>query len=146
MGLQYCEANPHANSSDGDRTNSYISATGDQSVGTVHTLRCEDMTRQAFAYFICSRSTGNVNMPGNSVGRLCLGGDIGRVVGGQILFTGSTGAVTIDFSPTNLPTPTGTVSAQAGETWSFQCWHRDTTAGGSATSNFSNGCRIRFRP
>ena len=34
-----------------------------------------------------------------------------------------------------LPSPTGTVAAAAGETWNFQAWHRD--AHPAATSNFT---------
>ncbi len=145
VGLQYCAANGHNGSTAAGRNSSFISATGNQSVGSMHELHCDRMPFNVFAYFICSRTTGNVNMPGSSVGRLCLGGNIGRLVGGQILSSGSNFAVSTSFSPLSLPSPTGTVSAQVGETWAFQCWHRDTL-NGQATSNFSNGCRIRFRP
>jgi hypothetical protein len=42
-----------------------------------------------------------------------------------------------------FPQPNGTVPVMAGETWSFQCWHRDV-AGGAATSNFSEGVSLTF--
>ncbi|MEM9803414.1 MAG: hypothetical protein AAGA20_24055, partial [Planctomycetota bacterium] len=146
VGLQYCEANPHADSEDGGRRSSWLAAfSDDQSIGSLMTLRCTDMKRDAFGYFLCSLTTGDVNMPGGSAGRLCLGGDIGRSVGGTIGSTGPEGELSVIFTPTQLPQPTGVVSAAPGETWAFQCWHRDVQ-NGAATSNFSNGCRVRFRP
>jgi hypothetical protein len=33
----------------------------------------------------------------------------------------------------------------SGSTWFFQCWFRDTAAGGSNT-NLSNGLRVTFVP
>ncbi|MEM9379349.1 MAG: hypothetical protein AAGB93_05305 [Planctomycetota bacterium] len=144
-GEQYCQANPHGDSADGGRRSSWLSMFGDQSVGSTQGLRCNDMKRDAFAFFLCSLTSGNVNMPGGSAGRLCLGGSIGRVVGGAIGSTGPSGQFSTFFDPLQLPQPNGTVAAQPGETWSFQCWHRDVQ-NGVPTSNFSNGCRIRFRP
>ena len=46
---------------------------------------------------------------------------------------------------TQIPQPNGFVSAQAGEQWNFQGWHRDLTSTG-ATSNFSDGVTIVFTP
>ena len=146
VGRQYCAANGHANSGAGGRESSWAWLRGDQRVVNVHRLFCQEMKRDAFAYFICSLSAGSVNMPGGSAGRLCLGGAIGRVVGGQILNTGAAGAISIDFSPGNLPSPNGPVAAAAGETWRFQCWHRDIAPGGVSTSNFSNAVAVTFQP
>ncbi|MCA9000719.1 MAG: hypothetical protein KDB61_02265 [Planctomycetes bacterium] len=44
--------------------------------------------------------------------------------------------------PTTIP---GTVpfAIMAGDTWHFQCWHRDTPAG-VGSSNFSNGLSVTF--
>jgi hypothetical protein len=89
IGEQYCDANAHADSADGGRRSSFISARGNASVGSTQYLHCDEMKLNAFAYFIVAPSTGNVNMPGSSVGRLCLSGSIGRVVGGTILNTGT---------------------------------------------------------
>jgi hypothetical protein len=145
VGRQYCAANAHANSAAGGRVTSWIRLQGDQRIGTDHRLFCQDMKRDAFAYFICSLSSGNVNLPGGSAGRLCLGGAIGRVVGGQIRSSGPDGRIAADFSPGNLPSPSGPVAAAAGETWQFQCWHRDVAAGGVSTSNFSNAVAVTFQ-
>jgi hypothetical protein len=43
---------------------------------------------------------------------------------------------------TAVPQPTGNTVVQPGETWNFQCWHRDTNPG--ATSNFSPGYSVTF--
>jgi hypothetical protein len=146
IGQQYCQANPHADSGDDGRRSSFISARGNASVGSIQTLYCDEMKLNAFAYFIVSSTTGDVNMPGSSLGRLCLGSPIGRLVGGAIHHTGLTGSISIGFNPLNLPSPTGNFSAAPGQTLYFQCWHRDTTSGGAAASNFSNACGILFRP
>ena len=75
---------------------------------------------------------------------LCLGGAIGRYVGpGQIQNSGSAGAISLAIDNTQVPQPTGFVTIAAGETWSFQAWHRDAVAG-SATSNFTAGYEITF--
>jgi hypothetical protein len=145
IGRQYCDANAHADSGDGGRRASFIHARGTASVGTIQELYCAEMRTNAAAYFIVSAETGNVNLAGGGQGRLCLGGAIGRVVGGQILNTGPSGSVSVTFNPGALPTPFGPVAAAPGQTFHFQCWHRDAI-GGVPTSNFSNACSITFLP
>lgn len=66
VGRQYCNANAHANSGAGGRESSWMWLRGDQRVGNNHRLFCQEMKRDAFAYFICSLSAGNVNLPGGS--------------------------------------------------------------------------------
>jgi hypothetical protein len=44
-----------------------------------------------------------------------------------------------------MPSTTGPFAVQAGQTLSFQCWHRDSLSG-TATSNFSGGLQVRFTP
>jgi hypothetical protein len=145
IGGQYCAANGHADSGYGGRASSFLSVYGPGTVLAQYELRCDHMKHNAFAYFIVSSDVGNVNLAGGGQGRLCLGGAIGRVVGGSILSSGNTGSVTTLFSPLNLPSPTGTFAATPGSTLYFQCWHRDVTPGGAATSNFSNACAVTFR-
>jgi hypothetical protein len=109
------------------------------------TLEAASLPNNAFAYFITSQTQGLVPNPGGSTGTLCLGGSIGRYVGqGQILNTGGTGAVSLVLNLAQTPQPTGFVSIAAGETWNFQCWHRDAV-GGTATSNFTDGYSILFQ-
>ncbi|MEM9802019.1 MAG: hypothetical protein AAGA20_16970 [Planctomycetota bacterium] len=106
-------------------------------------LRAFELPPNTFGFFLTSRFSGSSEPPG-SVGVLCLSGSIGRFVGpGQILDSGSTGTFLLPVDLTNLPTPTGPVAAQPGETWYFQTWHRDAV-GGSATSNFTNAICVTF--
>ena len=72
-------------------------------------------------------------------------GAIGRYVGpGQIQNSGGNGSFTLPLDLTQMPTPTGLVAAQAGETWNFTTWYRDAV-GGSATSNFTDGVEVTFQ-
>ncbi|MEZ6016095.1 MAG: VCBS repeat-containing protein [Planctomycetota bacterium] len=107
-------------------------------------LRAEGLTQLAFGYFIASRDAGLVVMPGGSAGTLCLGGSIGRVVGGAIANTGAAGSMAANVDALSMPSPTGSVAVAPGETWRFQCWFRDASPAGSATSNFTDAIAIRF--
>ena len=107
-------------------------------------LRAEGLTQLAFGYFIASRDAGLVVMPGGSAGTLCLGGSIGRVVGGAIANTGAAGSMAANVDALSMPSPTGSVAVAPGETWRFQCWFRDSSPAGSATSNFTDAIAIRF--
>ena len=40
------------------------------------------------------------------------------------------------------PTPTGRVAINAGETWNYTAWFRDSNGMGGATSNFADGLEI----
>lgn len=109
------------------------------------TLTADSLPNNAFGYFLASRTQGFVMGPGGSTGNLCLGGNIGRYVGqGQIQNSGATGAVSLVLDLTQTPQPTGLVAIAVGETWHFQCWHRDAL-GGAATSNFTDGYSILFQ-
>ncbi|MEZ6014942.1 MAG: hypothetical protein R3F49_07510 [Planctomycetota bacterium] len=98
----------------------------------------------SFGFFLASMTQGSVGQPGGSQGTLCLGGAIGRYVGpGQIQNSGATGSFSLALDLTQTPTPNGLVSVNAGETWNFQAWYRDSV-GGVATSNFTEGLSIDF--
>ncbi|MEM8709622.1 MAG: hypothetical protein AAGG01_01605, partial [Planctomycetota bacterium] len=85
---------------------------------------------------------GFSSMPGGSQGNLCLSGSIGRFDGpGQIQATKALGRAVLQLDLDSHPTPSGPVAVQAGETWSYQCWFRDSTAG-APTSNFSDGVTV----
>ena len=120
-----------------------MAALGSVIVGTgTLSLECTDLPNQVFGYFLNSRSAGFSPNPGGSRGTLCLSGPIGRFA----TFAASTGAtgrlqLTINLGP--LPSPSGTVAVQPGDTWVFQCWFRDF-AGTQATSNFSDAVWLRF--
>lgn len=105
-------------------------------------LETRDGPPGAFAFYIVSMTSDNVPNPGGSAGRLCIGGSIGRHLGGlgQI----DAGGV-FRFQPdlTRIPT-TPNVAVQPGETWHWQQWHRDSTPTGGSTSNFSLPVRVTF--
>ena len=106
------------------------------------TLEAAALPSNSTGFFLASQTQGFVNQPGGSQGNLCLGGGIGRYVGpGQIMNSGAAGSISLPIDLSDLPTPTGPVSAIAGETWSFQAWFRDSV-GGSATSNLTDGVSV----
>ena len=106
------------------------------------TLHAEGMPLNNFGYFICGTAQGPAIIPPGSQGRFCLGGAFGRYNAvSQIQFTGATGAFDL---PINLNTmPTNPVQAVlAGQSWSFQAWHRDQNP--FNTSNFTTGVTVTF--
>lgn len=97
----------------------------------------------SFGFFLASRVQGFTATVPNSQGHLCLAGSIGRFVGqGQIQNSGPSGAFALAVDLAALPTPTGPVAVQVGETWHFQAWFRD--ANPNSTSNFTDAVRVRF--
>ncbi len=97
-----------------------------------------------FGFFLGSQSMGFTANPGGSQGNLCLGGEIGRVVGGQIVNSGFFGSFDVQPDLTALPQPNGPVQATAGETWHFQAWYRDLVLG-FPTSNFSDAWTVTWQ-
>ena len=120
-----------------------IEADGSRFIGDSDmTLRASSLPQNAFGFFLVSDTQGFTANPGGSQGDLCLGGSIGRFVGaGQIKSSGSTGSFSLEIDLSNLPGPSGSVSAMPGETWNFQAWHRDSV-GGSAVSNFTGAVGV----
>ncbi|MEM6672245.1 MAG: hypothetical protein AAF726_05340 [Planctomycetota bacterium] len=109
------------------------------------TLNASSLPTNSFGFFLVSRTFGSGIVPPGSVGRLCLTGSIGRFVGtGQIQTSGAAGAFSLQTNLTQQPTPNGLVAVQAGETWCYQTWHRDS-AGGTPVSNFTEGLTVTFR-
>jgi hypothetical protein len=81
---------------------------------------------------------------GNSQGRLCLGGFIGRfVAAGQIQNSGASGSFSLVADLNEMPNPLGPVAVQVGETWHFQAWHRDVNPG--VTSNFTDAVSVTWQ-
>jgi hypothetical protein len=142
LGTRYCT--PAVPNSTGNSTR--ISAAGSDVVAqNTVTLATSDMPNNAFGYFLTSLMQGMTPQPGGSLGVLCLGGAIGRYVGpGQIQNSGLAGGFTYTIDLTQHPTPTGIVQVQPGQTWNFQCWHRDSVSG-VAVSNFSDAISITFQ-
>ena len=140
-GSNYCMAN--ANSTG---VSSSMGASGSNIVGNNDlVLEANDLPTSSFGFFLTSMTQGFVANPGGSEGNLCLGGAIGRYVGtGQIQNSGAAGAISLAIDNTQVPQPTGFVAVAAGETWSFQAWHRDSVMG-VAVSNFTDGYEITFQ-
>ncbi len=140
-GTNYCMANPNSTGQTG-----LMSASGTNVVANNNlTLEASRLPNNAFGYFLTSSTEAFTANPGGSQGNLCLGGAIGRYTGpGQVQNTGGTGSFSLLINLNQVPTPTGFVVVTAGETRSFQCWHRDTVAGASV-SNFTDGYRVTFQ-
>lgn len=109
------------------------------------TLVATDLPAHAAAIALASRRHGVTFPVGNSVGRLCLDGTVGRFDRpGEIGSTGPAGSFELEIDPLDLPTSMGSTAATAGERWFFQVWTRDV-AMGVATSNFTQGLTIGWR-
>ena len=109
------------------------------------TLVCSSMPANSFGFFLVSQTQGFVANPGGSQGNLCLSGAIGRYVGpGQILNGGANGEIMLPVDLTQIPSPTGFISASPGDVFNFTTWFRDSSMG-TATSNFSQGIEVSFQ-
>jgi hypothetical protein len=141
IGNNYCITNANSTGNSGR-----IDAYGTPIVAANNvTLVATRLPANAFMYFLTSTTAAQTNNPGGSAGNLCLGGAIGRYTGpGQIQNSGAGGTGSLVLNLTQIPTPTGPVSAMAGQTRNFQCWHRDSI-GGVATSNFTDATAILFQ-
>ncbi len=141
LGAPYCSANPNTTGVPGS-----IRATG-TSLISANDLRlvAENLPLTSFGFFLTSRSQGFVLNPSGSQGNLCLSGSIGRYVGpGQIQNSGLGGTFQLTLDLLQIPTPTGFVAAQVGETWNFQAWYRDQGPLGPS-SNFTGGVEVDLR-
>ena len=107
-------------------------------------LTAELLPLHTAGFFLASRAQALVSGPAGSQGNLCLGGAIGRFVGpGHVMNSGSSGTFSLSVDLAQLPTPSGLVSAQPGETWNFQAWYRDANPG--PTSNFSDAVSVTLQ-
>ncbi|WP_145198133.1 hypothetical protein [Planctomycetes bacterium Poly30] len=107
------------------------------------TLIASDLPFFSFGFFLSSLGSQVTLNPGGSQGNLCLSGAIGRYVGaGQIMSSGADGSIELTIDLSAIPSPSGPVTALAGERRHFQLWHRDLNPG--LTSNFTNSLSILF--
>ncbi|MFT7680439.1 MAG: hypothetical protein ACI8QC_004445, partial [Planctomycetota bacterium] len=83
--------------------------------------------------------------PGGSAGNLCVLGDIARFnrAGEVGAIAGGTFSLLLPMGDFPEP-PVGSVAVMAGDTWNFQCWHRDVV-NGNATSNFTDALEVTFQ-
>ncbi len=95
-----------------------------------------------FGIFVVSRDTGFIPGPGGPI--LCLAGVIRRLVGpGQILGSGAAGEFSLALDLTMMPAMSGFEPVLAGQSWSFQCWHRDV--GPSYFYGFTDATTVNFQ-
>ena len=110
------------------------------------TVKGSQLPDGQFAYFICSRTQGFIANPNNSQGNLCVLGNIARFNQPGQVGAIAGGEFTFQVPLTNIPEPPAFgVSVMAGDTWNFQCWHRDWIVGQGATSNFTDGLEVTFQ-
>ncbi len=139
LGTPYCQ--PTLNSANLQGT---LAALGSpRAVDADLTLVSTNLPLNAFGYVVASESSGQMLPVAGSQGRICiLGPNIGRL-GSTIQSSGATGTMSSVIDITLIPgNPSSTV--MAGDSWSFQVWHRDAV-GGSPTSNFTNAVSISYR-
>ena len=107
-------------------------------------LRVQNLPLHSFGHFMTSSQPATpATLPG-SAGDICIGGAIGHFAGpGQVLNSGGSGTFALRIQPSSLPSPSGTLSAAAGQTWYFQAWYRDIFA--STTSHMSTTASIMLR-
>ncbi len=142
IGRQYCDANPNSGASPFSASqSSWIWLLGGNTNGSTKIAICVDVPLNSSGYLLTSQTSGDVNLAGGGQGRLCLLNP-GRFVQ-SVQNSGTTGTFSTTVTPQFMPTPSGFVSALAGQTWHFQYWHRDSVSG-TPTSNFSNACSMTF--
>jgi hypothetical protein len=109
------------------------------------TLTASALPPSSFGFFFTGPQRAAIGQPGGSQGVLCIGGGIGRYVApGQVQQANAAGDFSLALDLTQHPTAMGYVSVQAGETWSFQAWYRDTILS-IPTSNFTDAIELTFR-
>ncbi|MDC3307458.1 VCBS repeat-containing protein [bacterium] len=94
-------------------------------------------------FFFVSRTRVFYPFPPNCQGVLCVGGSIGRGVGGGILTSGAAGTFSGTVDLAAMTQPTGPVAVQPGETWYFQAWYRDMNP--TITSNLTDAVSVTFQ-
>lgn len=106
------------------------------------TLVATSLPPQTFGFFVASRDQAPPVVLAGSQGRLCLGGAIGRSVGGGVQQASAGGVFSTAVDLQAMAQPGGPVAVQPGETWTFQAWHRDANPG--TTSNLTSAKYVTF--
>ncbi|MFT7679062.1 MAG: spore coat protein CotH [Planctomycetota bacterium] len=139
FGDTYCPSNPNTTGLVGA-----LAGVGSPIVGADDfSLLATQLPVGEFGYFIMGQVQAVVNMPGGSQGVLCLANPIARLIS-TLGSVSPSGELSSPIDLFNVPVGSNIVAVTAGETWSFQCWHRDFF-GGSPTSNFTDGIEIAFQ-
>lgn len=106
------------------------------------TLHGYQLPMSSIGYFVVGNQQIFAPNPGGSSGIVLVGPALGRYAGNLLAVDGA-GRVSMAANLTQLPRPTGPIAVQAGQSWYFQLWHRDSN-GGVATSNFSRALAVTF--
>ncbi|MDG1050693.1 MAG: choice-of-anchor B family protein [Planctomycetota bacterium] len=138
VGTAYCQGAPNSTGLVGEIVGEGTAFLAQNDLELVAT----NLPLQQTGFFVVADGQASVPLIGGGQGTLCVGGTTGRYLA-QAANSGSTGTIRLTVDATALPQPTGTVMALAGETWNFQCWHRDANPG--PTSNFTEGYSVTFR-
>ncbi len=109
------------------------------------TLVANDLPPNVPVLFLNSDTSASIVNPGGSLGRLCLGGAIGRHIGpGEIRFASPAGSTSLELDLTAIPRGPAAQAVTTGQRLFFQAWHRDTV-GGVATSNLTGAVELTFQ-
>ena len=134
LGTNYCQPNPNSTG----QIATTVSYGSPFASNNLFIISATGLPEDTFGMFVTSQTQAFVPNAGGGAGNLCLGGSIGRGVGGMIYNSGSDGLITAVADLTQHPTPSGPVAVMAGDSWFIQLWFRDIV-NGSHTSNYSDG-------
>ena len=138
IGAAYCQGAPNSTGQVGE----IIGAGSAFLVQNDLELVATQLPLQQTGFFVVADGQASVPMIGGGQGTLCVGGTTGRYLA-QAANSGATGTIRLVVDAAAIPTPTGAATTLAGDTWNFQCWHRDANPG--PTSNFTEGYSVTFR-
>ncbi|MEZ6015334.1 MAG: choice-of-anchor Q domain-containing protein [Planctomycetota bacterium] len=139
FGTVFCAATPNSTGRAGE-----LDAYGSAAVATNNLrLVASSLPPGTFGVLLLARSRAVQPLFAGSSGTLCLAAPFGRFSGpGQVQQASAAGELSLQPDLTASLPGLGALVA-AGESWSFQAWHRDI--GPTApTSNFSDGVRVTF--
>ena len=109
------------------------------------TLYADRLPAGQTVLFLNASATAFVPNPGGSAGDLCLGGSISRYARpGELRTSDAQGRATLTLDLENTPSGTSNMAILAGQSFSFQAWHRDL-AGGAAGSHFTSALTVAFQ-
>ncbi|MGD2018000.1 MAG: choice-of-anchor B family protein, partial [Planctomycetota bacterium] len=138
VGTAYCQAEPNSTGLAGEVVGEGTSFLVENDLELVAT----QLPPQQTGFFIVADGQASVPMIGGGQGTLCVGGTTGRYLS-QAGTSDAAGTLRLVVDAAAIPAPTGAVATLPGDTWNFQCWHRDANPG--PTSNFTEGYSVTFR-
>lgn len=134
IGTTFCSGPPNSTGSTGALSAFGSTAIADNDVE----LRASSLPSHAFGIFIASTAQQTTVFSNGAV--LCLGGSIGRF---SPFNSGAGGEFSVALDLAAIATPNGVTPVLPGETWSFQCWHRDV--GTPPTYSLTEALEITFQ-